>query len=34
LRESIVQDFSALRGLLARGADERAADAILSLIRE
>ncbi len=33
LRESIVQDFSALRGLLARGADERAADAILSLIR-
>jgi len=34
LRESIVQEFSNLRGLLARGADERAADAVLSLIRQ
>jgi lipid-A-disaccharide synthase len=32
LRESIVREFSALRGLLARGADERAADAIMKLI--
>ena len=34
LRDSIVQEFSNLRGLLAQGADERAADAVLSLIRQ
>jgi lipid-A-disaccharide synthase len=34
LRESIVQQFSDLRGLLARGADERAADAVLDLIQQ
>ena len=33
LRDSIVSEFSELRSLLARGADERAADAILNLIR-
>lgn len=32
LRDSIVEDFSGLRGLLARGADGRAADAVLGLI--
>jgi lipid-A-disaccharide synthase len=32
LRESIVREFSTLRGLLARGADERAADAIMKLV--
>lgn len=34
LRESIVHEFSELRGLLARGADERAADAVLALIEQ
>jgi lipid-A-disaccharide synthase len=33
LRSSIVREFSDLRGTLARGADERAADAVLGLIR-
>ena len=32
LRQSIAQEFSRLRGQLARGADDRAADAILDLI--
>ena len=32
LRQSIAQEFSQLRGQLARGADDRAADAILDLI--
>lgn len=32
LRASIVIEFSALRGLLARGADERAAEAVLALL--
>ena len=34
LRKSIVSEFSALRGQLARDADERAADAILDLIAQ
>ena len=34
LRQSIAQEFSRLRGQLARGADDRAADAILDLIGE
>jgi lipid-A-disaccharide synthase len=32
LRASIIDEFSGLRGLLARGADERAADAVLALL--